>query len=380
VKVFISVFIFILFLLSSCSNTSQGNNNNSGDSDNKQPVSDNDDNGVDLPSNDENNTDTNDKTNEQADDENDESDNDHENKDDSDKKPEVDNDPEIVPICEPGKKKCSENEKVLYTCTEDGLDWDFEFCDTDYYCNSDLLECATLYVISIDNGNTHTRLLKIDVTTGEGVEICKTEKEFSYNSSTFTRDSILYISRNRNLDRMNPNTCEIEHVGVTGYRAIPGITSNYEDGIYGIANNSNDDGLKNHFVDLDIVTGVGTKIGDLGHDFGTCGATWAEDLQSVYSINGSTNKLYLIDRHTGAATPIKDLINEDGDPFNFGSVGIEMHPMNGKIYACSSSRPNHELLEVNPNTGVVKIIGTGMGHETSCNNLGAPWKNVLKQQ
>jgi hypothetical protein len=377
-KVSCLIFILSIVLFFSCSSPVGKSDNNNVDSD---TTSDNDNGKDPLPVNDdsvEDNDNGNDNDSEGSDsNSNEEVDSDETDNDETNI---VDNDPEIVPICEPGEQKCSDNEKIVYKCTDDGLDWDYEICETDYYCNNQSFECEPLYVISIDNGNTHTRLLKIDVTTGEGVEICRAEKVFGYNSSTFTRESILYISRSGNLDRMEPNTCEIEHVGVTGYKAVPGITSNYDDGIYGVANRNNDEGLKNHFIDLDIITGVGTKIGDLGHDFGTCGATWAEELQSVYSINGSTNKLYLIDRNTGAAEPIKDLIDENGDPFNFGSVGIEMHPLNGKIYACSSSMPNHELLEIDPETGVVKVVGEGMGHENSCNNLGAPWKNVLHQQ
>jgi len=60
-------------------------------------------------------------------------------------------------------------------------------------------------------------------------------------------------------------------------------------------------------------------------------------------------------------------------------VGIELHPLNGEIYACSGVAT--ELLHIDPVTGTVTKIGTGMGHEkTDCDNLGAPWKNVIKKQ
>lgn len=329
-----------------------------------------------LPVNDENSvTDENKTSDSDHDTQNDETDTDTDGEEVSD------SDSGDIPakICEPGEKECSDDEKRVYTCKDDGLEWLIEECEKIYYCDSSSLKCEELYVISIDNGAEFTRLLKISVVTGEGVEVCKTEKKYGYNSSTFTRESILYISRSGYIDRMDPNTCEITEVGATGFKAVPGITSNYENGIYGVANNNNDEGKKNKFLDININTAVATVIGDLGSDFGTTGATWCEELKIVYSINGSDDKLYEIDRSTGFANYLIDLIDENGDSFNFGSVGIELHPLNGEIYACSGVAK--ELLHIDPSTGVVTKIGTGMGHEkTNCDNLGAPWKNVIKKQ
>jgi len=282
-------------------------------------------------------------------------------------------------ICVPGEQKCSNDEKRLYTCHDNGLEWLIEVCETNYYCDSSSLKCEELYVISIDDTAEYTRLLKISIVTGDGTEICKTAKQSGYNSSTFTRESILYLSRTGFIDRMDPNTCEITEVGATGFKAIPGITSNYENGIYGVANNNNDEGKKNKFLDINIETAEATVIGDLGSDFGTTGATWCDELQIVYSINGTDDSLYEIDRTTGFATYLADLVDENGDPFDFGSVGIELHPLNGQIYACSGAAK--ELLHIDPSTGVVTKIGTGMGHEkTDCDNLGAPWKNVINKE
>jgi len=282
-------------------------------------------------------------------------------------------------ICEKGEKQCSKDEKKVYTCKDDGLEWLIEECAPNYYCDSNSLKCEELYVISIDDGEEFTRLLKISVVTGDGLEVCKTEKVNGYNSSTFTRESILYLSRVSYLDKMDPNTCEITEVGATGFRAVPGITSNYENGIYGVANSSNDEGKKNKFLDLDINTAQATVIGDLGGSFGATGATWCEEFKIVYSINATDDKLYEIDRNTGLATELVDLVDDKGDTFNFSSVGIELHPLNGQIYACSSVAA--ELLHIDPKTGIVTKIGTGMGHEKSnCDNLGAPWKNVIDKQ
>jgi hypothetical protein len=55
-----------------------------------------------------------------------------------------------------------------------------------------------------------------------------------------------------------------------------------------------------------------------------------------------------------------------------GTVGIEMHPDNGVLYACSD--PAH-LLSIDLVTGEVTDIGD-MGQNTACNNLAAPWAPV----
>ena len=376
-KVIIIPALLFLFLLS-CSNTKSTTEGNDADyfiNDSNQSGNDSQ-----LPSNDDDNTTDNSQADETDPDAmtDDDSENNDENATDNE---DPDSDTGYVPekICEPGEKECSDDEKKIYTCKEDGLEWMGEECEPNYYCDSSSLQCEELYITSIDNATGFTRLLKISVVTGDWLEVCKTEDGGGYNSSTYTRESILYLSRVGYLDKMDPNTCEITEVGETGFRAIPGITSNYENGIYGVANNNNDEGEKNKFLDLDITTAEATVIGDLGGDFGTTGATWCEELKIVYSINGSDDKLYEIDRDTGHASYLVDLIDENGDPFNFGSVGIELHPLNGEIYACSGVAA--ELLHIDPATGVVTKIGTGMGHEkTDCDNLGAPWKNVIKKQ
>jgi hypothetical protein len=53
----------------------------------------------------------------------------------------------------------------------------------------------------------------------------------------------------------------------------------------------------------------------------------------------------------------------------FFTVGIEMHPSNGIIYACTDYAM---LLAVDPVTGLVTEIGQ-MDQALSCTNLAAPW-------
>ncbi|MDP6945044.1 MAG: hypothetical protein QF464_12905, partial [Myxococcota bacterium] len=69
---------------------------------------------------------------------------------------------------------------------------------------------------------------------------------------------------------------------------------------------------------------------------------------------------------TGAATLVAPLSQP------MGTVGIEMHPANGLLYACSDAA---HLLEIDIATGQVTDIGD-MGQNTACNNLAAPWKSV----
>ncbi|MCK5808744.1 hypothetical protein KAH37_07160 [bacterium] len=283
----------------------------------------------------------------------------------------------VTTICVAGTVVCSKDELTKKTCHENEQEWIFSPCPEDYYCDSQTLECEMMYITSIDATDKYTRLLKINVVTGEGTELCKSDHITAYNSSTFSRENILYLSASGKLDKMNPSTCEITEIGTTGFKAVPGITSDRNNGIFGIANKNNLIGYQNKLISLDVLTGAGAIIGDLGSSFSTCGATWSEPLKSVYAITAATNKLYIIDPATGFATPVHDLIDEEGDPFKFGSVGIEMHPMNGKIYACSSVTPS--LLVIDPETGVVKKVGEGMGHEDPCNNLAAPWKDVFEE-
>ena len=104
----------------------------------------------------------------------------------------------------------------------------------------------------------------------------------------------------------------------------------------------------------------------MGVNFTTSGATWSDTLNGLYAINGSNNGLYTIDPVTGVATFLVTL------SMNFGTVGIELLPANGVIYACSSEA---NLLSIDPNTGIVTNIGP-MNQSGACSNLAAPWKAV----
>ncbi|MCA9688061.1 MAG: hypothetical protein KC636_00515, partial [Myxococcales bacterium] len=69
----------------------------------------------------------------------------------------------------------------------------------------------------------------------------------------------------------------------------------------------------------------------------------------------------------GLATPLVKL------NYNFGTVGIELHPGNSIIYACSD---NAVLFTVDPDLGLVTPVGPKF-QSGSCTNLAAPYKPVL---
>ena len=219
---------------------------------------------------------------------------------------------------------------------------------------------AGLYLVSVDYYGTD--LLKIDAETGDTTPICTLEYS-TYPSLTFSRENVLYASRGgSSLDIIDPCTCEITSVGsYEGYSGVNGITSDYGLNLFGVAN------TQDEFIAISTSEGTAESIGPLGLNFGSTGATWSEEEQAVYAIDATTDALYTIAIDTGEATLVTAL------DMLFGiTVGIEMHPGNGVIYACSD---NANLLTVDPETGHVTDLGP-MLHSGFCTNLAAPWQPV----
>ncbi|MCB9568417.1 MAG: hypothetical protein H6710_14600 [Myxococcales bacterium] len=216
------------------------------------------------------------------------------------------------------------------------------------------------WLLSINN---QTRFLqKVSIIDAKTTDLCKLPNNTSYPSLTFSRDNILYASAGGTaLDVIDPCTCEVTAVGPYGggIGGVNGITSDQAIDLYGVASNND--------VTISIDSGVGTAtiVGPLGVDFGTGGATWSDLLQGLYAINGSDDWLYTIDPNNGMATKLVKL------SFNFGTVGIELHPGNNVIYACSSGP---DLYTVDPKNGNVKSVGKMA--QTTCSNLAAPYKPV----
>ena len=221
------------------------------------------------------------------------------------------------------------------------------------------------WLLSIDNGTGV--LQRVNITTGATTDLCDLYDPTlapiaNYPSLTFSRNNFLYASRGGSaLDLIDPCTCEVTQLGDFGiWTGVNGITSDKGIQLLGAAT------TQDELFSIQTKTGVGTLIGDMGVNFTTSGATWSDTLNGLYAINGSNNGLYTIDPITGAATFLVTL------SMNFGTVGIELLPANGVIYACSSEA---NLLSIDPSTGVVTNIGP-MNQSGACSNLAAPWKSV----
>jgi hypothetical protein len=216
-----------------------------------------------------------------------------------------------------------------------------------------------IYLVHINN--FRNQLWLIDVDTLEITVACEFIDDARYPSSTFGLDGSFYGSRNAQfLDEIDPCTCEVTFVGDTGYEGVVGITANgvKEWELYGLSNRSN------FLITIDNATGIGTGVGEgLGRDFGASGTTWSADIAGLFAINAVDDTLYRVDPLTGLAyMPIP--INAD-----FSTVGIEWHPSNGKLYACTNSA----LFRIDTVTGEASHM---LDLEDGCNNLAAPWQPV----
>ncbi|MCA9695838.1 MAG: hypothetical protein KC636_40045, partial [Myxococcales bacterium] len=219
-----------------------------------------------------------------------------------------------------------------------------------------------LWILTVDDQTNPNRIVRIDVMTGAGAEVCKLNNNDGYNTSTFNRDGYLFAHNftKAQIELIDPCTCQITVIGPTGVGNLPGITADQEIGLYGIEVNAD------NFVSVDTESGMATIIGAMGVNFGTGGLTWSDTIKQPYAINGSNDVLYVLDTITGAASSVANL------NYNFGTVGIELHPKNGVIYACSNA---DMLFAIDPGTGDVTGIGP-IGLTGACDNLAAPWKPV----
>jgi hypothetical protein len=89
----------------------------------------------------------------------------------------------------------------------------------------------------------------------------------------------------------------------------------------------------------------------------------------LYGINASTDRLHTFDGDTAM-----DLgsIQMNG---NFASVGMELHPSFGTLYACGISGQQSSLFQVDTQSGDVSLVApTGLA--ANCDNLAAPFGPV----
>ncbi len=220
------------------------------------------------------------------------------------------------------------------------------------------------WLITIHDRTNPTSVAKIDVITGESTHLCFLDVNHNYNTSTFARNGLLYAANatTKDLEIIDPCTCQRTVVGPTMVNALPGITADQGDGLYGLETS------QDIFVDINEETGLATEIGPVGLNWGTGGLSWSDELQDTYAINGSDDKLYRIDHVTGQAIELV----QTNHPF--GSVGIEYHPYRKEIYACSNPGI---LLRVDPESGEVTEVGPmNLMTDPHCDNLAAPWTPV----
>lgn len=208
-------------------------------------------------------------------------------------------------------------------------------------------------------------LLKVDVETGAAEAWCDLPDTMTnYPSLTFDRNNQLLASRAAKpwgLDLIDPCTCSVTSIGQYGtFTEVNGITASHGFDLFGIAS------AGNQLISISSQTAATTAVGVLGANFTTGGATWSDDVDALYAINGGDDSLYTIDPDTAATL---DVISLDHD---FGTVGMERHPLNGVLYACSTAG---DLLDVDPDTGAVEVIGA-LGWEGACTNLAAPFQAV----
>jgi hypothetical protein len=202
----------------------------------------------------------------------------------------------------------------------------------------------------------------VNVETGAAADHCDLNTNNTYTSLTFSRQNGLYASRSSSfLDQIDPCTCDITPIGDYGiYTGVAGITSDQGNELYGVAS------TQDVVIAIDTQTGMGMQVGALGVNFQNQGATWSDGIDDLYGLNANLDQLFEISHQNGAANKIADL------NLNFGTVGMELHPQNGVIYACTS---DDTLYEVDPQNGDVDAIGA-MGQGGACSNLAAPWFEV----
>jgi hypothetical protein len=230
------------------------------------------------------------------------------------------------------------------------------------------------------------KLWHIDIHTAVATKVCDLKPQTdvalpTFQSVTFTRvDDRLMASSSSDdsLWEVFLPSCDIEKIGdytnAEGQAqklAIPGICpSKQGNNLYGISKTAS----ALFFINSD--TAVVTEIGPLGQVFGNLGATWADSDRKIYSIanlSQGADGLLQVDETTGAASLLFEL------PVDFGSVGMEYHPHNGMVYACTNPEvgtgyESAPLFRVDIAQQTVELVGL-TGLPGNCDNLGAPYGN-----
>jgi len=203
-------------------------------------------------------------------------------------------------------------------------------------------------------------LLRIDLDP-LAVEV-QTGLQFRSNtiSMAFDTRGALYRTGGTTLVRLDPCTGEVALVGPFGGDwYVPGLAVSATNELFGISNNPGD------LVRIDPRTGAAERVGPLGRRFGNTGLSWDNQGQRLLAIDAADDGLYAIDPQTGAAALLVRIQHD------FDSVGIEVDPLTGVLYACTA----RQLLAVDATTGAVQILGPITNGP--CNDLAVSWHDVV---
>lgn len=215
-----------------------------------------------------------------------------------------------------------------------------------------------LWLLHISNG----KLWRVAVDSGESTVLCNFGGNETFTALTFTRDNRLMASSGVALYEIDPCECTSELRGnySQGQSGIHGLAPDEANGLFGVSN------VADALVRIDPDDAQTQFVGNLGTNFDKHGVTWSEATQKLLAINQPTNSLYEIDPANGWAAWKTEL------EVTFGPVGIEMHPEDGEVYACSGDLI---LYRVNQQNGDMTAMGGPVGEGIAgCTNLGAPWQ------
>jgi hypothetical protein len=145
---------------------------------------------------------------------------------------------------------------------------------------------------------------------------------------------------------------------------VNGITSNESQEMFGISV------MQDVIIDIDPMTAASMIVQQLGLNWGSTGLTWSQPQDNVlYGVNATTDRLHTFDGDTAMET---NQIQLNG---NFSSVGLELHPTLGTLYACGIQNNQQHLYSIDVMSGDVALLAQDVW-EASCDNIAAPFGPV----
>jgi hypothetical protein len=214
-------------------------------------------------------------------------------------------------------------------------------------------------LITIDEGARPTTLVRIDPETGQGTPVCQLAPGSAYNTTTFSREDVLFAHNEglARIERIDPCDCGFQIVGPTDMPILE-LTEGppaMEPKLIGIAPSTS------AFVEIDPNTGLANAVGPLGLVIAQPAIAWSDADAVAYAIDGELDRLLIIDTDTGLATDVAPLGTDLTTP------GLEVLPSSGTLYACSGD----DLYTIDRTSGEIANIGA-IGLTSPCNDLAAP--------